>query len=79
MNPQLTYLLVQARHAELICRAEGARLAAEAYRARSASSRPGYLGRLRPVKTHQLKPARFASAPPRALSNPPHECVSYDP
>lgn len=79
MNPQLTYLLVQARHSELICRAEKARLAGEARRTTTASSPRSYLGRLRLVITHPLKPARLASAWRRVSSNPQHECASCDP
>jgi hypothetical protein len=77
MNPQLTYLLVQARHSELICRAEQAGLAGEARRARSPSFPRRYVGR--PLATRRLRPARLANVAQHASSNRPHECLSCDP
>ena len=77
MNPQLTYLLVQARHSELVCRADQARLAGEARRARSPSFPRRYVGRL--LATRRLRPSRLASVAQHASSNPPHECLSCDP
>ena len=59
MNPQLTYLIVQARHSELVCRAEQARPAGEARRARSPSFPRRYVGRL--LATRRLRPSRLAS------------------
>jgi hypothetical protein len=76
MNPQLTYFLVQARHSELICRAEQARIAGQARRARSPSFPRRYAGRL--VAMRRLSPSRLASVAQYASSNPPHECLSCD-
>jgi hypothetical protein len=77
MNPQLTYLIVQARHTELVCRAERARLAGEARRARSASLPGRYVRRL--LAMRGLRSARLPSVPQHASANPPHECLSCDP
>lgn len=74
MNPQLTYLRVQARHLELIRRAEQARLAGETRRARSPSFPRRYIGRL--LTTRRLRPSRLPSIAQHASSNPPHECLS---
>jgi hypothetical protein len=77
MNPQLTYLLVQARHPELVCRAEQSRLAGEARRAWSPSFPRRDVGRL--LATRRLRPSRSPSVAQHASSNPPHECLSCDP
>jgi hypothetical protein len=74
MNPQLTYLLVQARHSELVRRAEQARLVGEARHARSPSFPRRYVGRL--LTTRRLRPSRLASVTQHASPNPPHECLS---
>jgi hypothetical protein len=76
MNPQLTYLLIQARHAELVCRAEQARLVGEARRARSSSFPRRYVGRF--PATRRLRPARLASVTQHASANPPRECLSCE-
>jgi hypothetical protein len=76
MNPQLAYLLVQARHSELIRRAEQARLAGEARSARSPSFPRRYAGRL--LATRRLRLSCLAGVAQYASSNPPHECLSCD-
>ncbi len=74
MNPQLTHLLVPARHSELVCRAEQAGLVSEARHGRSPSFPRRYVGRV--LTARRLRPSRSASVTQHASSNPPHECLS---
>ena len=80
MNPQLTYLLVQARHSELICRAEKARLAGEARRTLRQRHAPRSYARPTPTRYPASAQACNAWRAPGGawLHNPQHECASCD-
>jgi hypothetical protein len=74
MDSQLNYLIARQRQAELVSRAEQARLAIDARAAVSAPSRGWNLGRL--VATRRLRPAGLVAAAQPA--GPPQECVRCD-
>jgi hypothetical protein len=74
MNSQLTHLVVQQRHLELVRRAEEARLPNQARTAVSAPSRRWNLGRL--VATRRPRAAGLAAAAQPATPGPPQECLS---
>jgi hypothetical protein len=76
MTSQLNYLIAQQRQAELVSRAERARLATEPRLARSASPPRWNVGRL--LSTRRLKAPRVSAAARTANAGPPRECVSCD-
>ena len=73
MNPQLNYLMVQQKQAELAYHAERARLAREARAAVSAQPRRSNLGRL--IAPRRLGAASLAAVAQPASPGPPQECV----
>jgi hypothetical protein len=74
MDSQFNYLIARQRQAELVSRAEQARLANDARAAVSAPSRRSSLGWL--VATRRLRPAGLVAAAQPA--GPPQECVRCD-
>jgi hypothetical protein len=76
MTSQLTYLIVQQRHTELVCRAEQARLANQLCPAGPASSRRWNIGRL--LAPRRPRAARLAAAAQHASPGPPQECLRCD-
>ena len=74
MDSQVNYLIAQQRQAELVSRAEQARLANDARAAVSAPSRRWNLGR--PVATHRLRVDSLAGTAQAA--RPPREYVRCD-
>ena len=74
MTSQLNYLIAQQSQAELVSRAEQARLAIDARAAVSAPSRRWNLGRLN--ATCRLRAAGLAASAEPA--GPPRECVRCD-
>ena len=76
MTSQLNYLIAQQRQAELVSRAEQARLPSEARLAGSAWSPRWNVGRL--LSTPRLKAPHVSAAARKANAGPPRECVSCD-
>jgi len=76
MTSQLNYLIAQQRQAELVSRAERARLANAPRRPRSAASPRWNVGRL--LSTRRLKAPHVSAAARKANAGPPRECVSCD-